>query len=39
MLKEKIKCVRERKTCEGENKGFRWKMKSTSAEEKMQRLR
>ena len=39
MPKEKVKCVREHIKCEGENKGFRWKMKSTSAKEKIQRLR
>ena len=38
MLKEKVKCVRERRKCEGVNKGLRLEKKGTSAKEEIQKL-
>ena len=38
VLKEKVKCVREQRKCEGKNEGLRWKMKGTSAKEEIQKL-
>ena len=38
VLKEKVKCVREQRKCQGRNKGLWWKKEGTSAKEEIQKL-
>ena len=38
VLKEKVKCVREQRKCQGGNKGLRWKKEGTSAKVEIQKL-
>ena len=39
VLKEEVKCIREKIKCEGGNQGLREKIKGTRAKEENERLR